>query len=59
MNSQSSQARLPESDEAEMAVFLQKALQLMPVIGLDAFKKTGRICRLLIRVPVSDKPVAV
>jgi len=39
MNSASSGARLPESDEAEMDVFLQKTLQLLPVLGVTDFNR--------------------
>jgi len=37
MNSASSGAKLPESDAAEMDVFLQKALQLLPALGVRDF----------------------
>lgn len=33
-------ARLPESDAAEMDVFLDKVLQLLPVLGVSHFNKT-------------------
>ena len=39
MNSASSGARLPESDAAEMDVFLEKCLQLLPVLGIPDFNK--------------------
>jgi hypothetical protein len=39
MNSASSGARLPESDAAEMDVFLEKCLQLLPVLGISDFNK--------------------
>jgi len=39
MNSVSSGSKLPESDEAEMNVFLQKTLQLLPVLGITDFNK--------------------
>ncbi len=39
MNAASSGARLPESDAAEMDVFLQKCLQLLPVLGITDFSK--------------------
>lgn len=39
MNSASSGAKLPESDAAEMDVFLQKCLQLLPVLGVSDFNK--------------------
>lgn len=35
MNSANSGARLPESDTAEMDIFLQKVLQLLPVLGVN------------------------
>jgi len=37
MNNQSSGAKLPESDRAEMEVFLEKMQQMLPVLGVDAF----------------------
>lgn len=40
MNSASSGAKLPESDAAEMDVFLQKCLQLLPVLGITDFNQT-------------------
>ena len=39
MNSVSSGARLPESDAAEMDVFLEKCLQLLPVLGISDFNE--------------------
>jgi Domain of unknown function (DUF4357) len=39
MNSASSGAKLPESDAAEMDVFLQKCLQLLPVLGISDFSE--------------------
>ncbi|MEB8430627.1 GIY-YIG nuclease family protein [Cocleimonas sp. KMM 6892] len=39
MNAASSGARLPESDAAEMDVFLEKCLQLMPVLGVSDFNE--------------------
>lgn len=39
MNSVSSGAKLPESDAAEMDVFLQKCLQLLPVLGVPDFSE--------------------
>lgn len=39
MNSASSGARLPESDAAEMDVFLEKCLQLLPVLGISDFNE--------------------
>ena len=55
LNNASSGAKLPESDQAEMDVFLEKILQLLPVSTVDAFKKldnkpaeieTSLICRI-------------
>ena len=37
-NSASSGAKLPESDKADMDVFLEKMLQLLPILGIDLFK---------------------
>ncbi len=37
-NNASSGAKLPESDQAEMDVFREKMLQLLPVLGIDLFK---------------------
>ncbi len=37
MNSANSGSKLPESDEAEMDIFLQKMLQLLPVLGVMDF----------------------
>lgn len=39
MNVASSGAKLPESDAAEMDVFLQKCLQLLPVLGVPDFSE--------------------
>ena len=39
MNAMSSGARLPESDAAEMEVFLEKCLQLLPVLGITDFNE--------------------
>jgi len=39
INSVGSGAKLPESDAAEMDVFLQKMLQLLPVLGISHFHK--------------------
>ena len=36
-NNQSSGARLPESDQAEMDIFLDKILKLLPVLGTSLF----------------------
>jgi len=40
MNAAASGAKLPESDAAEMDVFLQKCLQLLPVLGITDFNTT-------------------
>ena len=40
INSASSGAKLPESDTAEMDVFLEKCMQLMPVLGVTDFIAT-------------------
>lgn len=40
INSQTSGARLPESDSADMDIFLEKCLQLLPVLGVNSFKAT-------------------
>jgi hypothetical protein len=37
-NNASSGSKLPESDKADMDVFLEKLLQLLPVLGVDLFK---------------------
>lgn len=37
VNSQGSGAKLPESDTADMEVFLGKVYQLLPVLGVEAF----------------------
>lgn len=39
MNAANSGAKLPESDAAEMDIFLQKCLQLLPVLGVTNFSK--------------------
>lgn len=39
MNAASSGAKLPESDAAEMNVFLEKSLQLLPVLGVSDFNE--------------------
>jgi hypothetical protein len=39
MNSVSSGAKLPESDASEMDVFLEKCLQLLPVLGVSDFNE--------------------
>jgi len=40
VNAASSGAKLPESDAAEMDIFLQKTLQLLPVLGITDFNKS-------------------
>ena len=40
INSVSSGSKLPESDAAEMDVFLQKTLQLLPVLGITELNKS-------------------
>jgi hypothetical protein len=37
MNNQSSGAKLPESDREDMEVFLEKMLQVLPVLGIESF----------------------
>ncbi|WP_315980544.1 GIY-YIG nuclease family protein [Aliamphritea spongicola] len=39
MNAKESGAKLPESDAAEMNVFLEKCLQLLPVLGISDFEE--------------------
>ncbi len=39
MNCASSGAKLPESDAAEMDIFLEKCLQLLPVLGISDFNE--------------------
>jgi len=39
MNTTNSGAKLPESDASEMNVFLEKCLQLLPVLGLSDFNR--------------------
>jgi hypothetical protein len=46
MNGQSSGAKLPESDRADMEIFLERIHQLMPVLGADAL------------VPITSMPTA-
>lgn len=41
-NSTGSGARLPESDQADMDIFLTKILQLLPVLGMELFKDIRR-----------------
>lgn len=40
MNAASSGSKLPESDTAEMDIFLEKCLQLLPVLGVSEFNET-------------------
>jgi len=42
LNSTNSGSSLPESDKADMEVYLQKALQLLPVLGVDLLKSLDR-----------------
>ncbi len=37
INSQSSGSKLPESDRADMEIFLEKMLQLLPALGVELF----------------------
>lgn len=41
MNGQSSGSKLPESDRADMEIFLERIHQLMPVLGADALLPIG------------------
>ena len=41
INSQSSGAKLPESDREDMEVFLEKMQQVLPVLGIEAFVKAA------------------
>ncbi len=43
MNNQGSGAKLPESDREDMEVFLEKMLQVLPVLGVEAFVPTSSI----------------
>jgi len=45
MNSASSGAKLPESDAAEMDVYLEKCLQLLPVLGINEFSAPSESIR--------------
>lgn len=40
-NSQGSGAKLPESDREDMEVFLEKMLQVLPVLGIETFVQTS------------------
>ena len=48
INFVNSGAKLPESDAAEMDIFLQKSLQLLPVLGVTDFNKS-------VEAPVEEK----
>lgn len=50
MNSTSSGAKLPESDAAEMDIFLHKILQLLPVLGITDFNKS-------VEAPAKEKDI--
>ncbi len=41
INGQGSGSKLPESDREDMEVFLEKVHQILPVIGIESFVKTG------------------
>ena len=44
INSQGSGAKLPESDREDMEVFLEKMLQVLPVLGIESFvQRTSKI----------------
>lgn len=43
MNSVSSGSSLPEADRAEMDIFIQKILQLLPVLGIHQFSVTATL----------------
>lgn len=44
MNSQGSGAKLPESDREDMEVFLEKMLQVLPVLGVESFvQRTSKV----------------
>jgi hypothetical protein len=42
MNGQNSGAKLPESDRADMEIFLEKIYQLLPVLGVELLVNTAR-----------------
>jgi hypothetical protein len=50
VNAASSGAKLPESDAAEMDIFLQKTLQLLPVLGVTDFNKS-------VETPAKEKDI--
>jgi len=41
VNGQGSGSKLPESDREDMEVFLEKVQQILPVLGIESFVKTG------------------
>lgn len=41
INGQGSGSKLPESDREDMEVFLEKIHQILPVLGIESFVKTG------------------
>jgi len=41
VNGQGSGSKLPESDREDMEVFLEKIHQILPVLGIESFVKTG------------------
>jgi len=44
VNSQGSGAKLPESDREDMEVFLEKMLQVLPVLGVESFvQRTSKV----------------
>jgi len=43
MNGQASGSKLPESDREDMEIFLQRILQLLPVLGADALLPVAAI----------------
>lgn len=54
-NSQSSGAKLPESDQAEMDIFLDRILKLLPVMGTNLFstpskKESGSTDKLIFKI---------
>jgi len=50
VNAASSGAKLPESDAAEMDIFLQKTLQLLPVLGVTDFNRS-------VETPAKEKDI--
>ena len=49
INSQSSGAKLPESDREDMEVFLEKMQQVLPVLGVEAFVQTSLDAKLEVK----------